>query len=199
MGNGPDIIYPPENKGLHDSIIENGSVITEFPPGMPPLRQNFPIRNRIISGISRGAIIVEAGRRSGAMITGELSLEQDREVFAVPGSIFSSSSRGCHRLIKSGAKLVDRIEDILEEFQELFKYKRTGGRGTGREEKSRSVAALSGDAEAIYRQIGYNAVSLEELAINSGFSVKKIINVLTDLEMDGLVKEGPSNHYSRCD
>jgi len=117
MGSGPDIVYPPENRGLHSQIISRGTVITEFPPGTPPIRQNFPIRNRIISGISKGVVIIEASIRSGAMITGETALEQNREVFAVPGSIFSVCSRGCHRLIKAGAKLVEDIDDILEELQ----------------------------------------------------------------------------------
>lgn len=199
MGSGPDVIYPPENKRLHREIISKGAVITEFPPGMPPLRQNFPIRNRIISGISRGVIIVEAGKRSGAMITGEIALEQDREVFAVPGSIFSSASRGCHRLIKNGAKLVDSIDDVLEEFQELFKLSEIERSMVSKKEKHKKTPCLSGEAKTIYNHVGYNVISLEELGIKSGIPVKKIINILTLLEMEGIITEGPSNYYSRCD
>lgn len=121
LGNGPDIFYPPENRRLYGKIIENGTIVTEFAPGTPPLRTNFPVRNRIISGLCKGVVIIEAGLKSGAMITGELALRQDREVFAVPGSIFSPVSRGCHKLIKTGAKLIEDIDDILEEFQHLFK------------------------------------------------------------------------------
>ena len=123
LGNGPDIFYPPENRDLYEKIEGNGTIITEFVSGTPPLRTNFPIRNRIISGLCKGVIIIEAGQRSGAMITGELALRQDREVFAVPGNIFSPGSRGCHKLIKSGAKLIEGIDDILDEFKHLFNEK----------------------------------------------------------------------------
>ena len=199
LGSGPDIIYPPENRRLYEEIIKNGNAITEFPPGMPPLRQNFPVRNRIISGISRGVIIVEAGDRSGAMITGEIALEQNREVFAIPGSIFSSTSRGCHRLIKSGAKLVDSIDDILEEFECLFKDRTAEGGRSGKAIKRNISSDLPSNAVYIYEQIGYRAVSLEELGIRCGMPANEILNILTLLEMESLISEGPSNHYSRCD
>lgn len=199
MGCGPDIIYPPENKRLYREVISNGTVLTEFPPGMPPLRQNFPVRNRIISGISRGVIIVEAGRRSGAMITGEIALEQNREVFAVPGSIFSSASRGCHRLIKNGAKLVDCLDDVLEEFQGLFKLGDMDDEVDDKAGKKRTLPRLDGKAGLLYGHIGYRPASLEELAARSRLQAKDILNILTFLEMESLITEGPSNHFSRCD
>ena len=202
MGSGPDIIYPPENSGLYDKILNNGTIITEFLPGTPPLRKNFPVRNRIISGISRGVIIIEAGKRSGALITGEIALSQNREVFAVPGSIFSSSSRGCHRLIQSGAKLVEGIDDILEEFQYIFKSHKTkeDGRDGPIERLSKDVRAelSSGDA-MIYNNIGYRAISIDALSMKCAIPVKDLINTLSLLEMEEFIAEGPSNHYKRID
>lgn len=199
MGCGPDNVYPPENRKLYNEIITNGTVLTEFPPGMPPLRQNFPVRNRVISGISRGVIIIEAGIRSGAMITGEIALEQNREVFAVPGSIFRSTSRGCHRLIKSGAKLVDCIDDVLEEFNGLFKHGKMKDESKQKKGKIKALPRLEGSARDLYSHIDHRPVSLEKLGTRSRMQARDILESLTILEMEGLVAEGPSNHFRRCD
>jgi len=197
LGSGPDVIYPPENRDLCRQIIGSGAVVTEFPPGTPPLRQNFPIRNRIISGISRGVVIVEAGSRSGAMITGETALEQDREVFAVPGSIFSCSSRGCHKLINGGAKLVESADDIIEEFQGLFTVSGSGaeaGQAGGRRK-----AGIGGKAGKVYDNIGHRPESLDRISLKSGLAVNEVLKAVTMLEMEEMVREGPSNHYRRSE
>jgi len=115
LGSGLDVIYPPENKKLFDAIVQQGAVISEYPPGTQPLPFHFPARNRIISGMSYGVLVVEAGEKSGSLITAKLAMEQGREVFAIPGPIDSSSSRGTNSLIKQGAKLIDSVDDILEE------------------------------------------------------------------------------------
>ncbi len=198
LGSGPDVIYPPENRQLCRHIIGSGAVVTEFPPGTPPLRQNFPVRNRIISGISRGVVIVEAGRRSGAMITGETALEQDREVFAVPGSIFSHSSRGCHKLINGGAKLVESADDIIEEFQDLFTVFRGGAEAAG-QAGGRKKAGIEGKAGKVYDNIGHRPESLDQISLKSGLAVNEVLKAVTMLEMEELVREGPANHYRRIE
>lgn len=115
LGCGPDIVYPPENHQLMERIIHSGAIITEYVPGTPPIRGNFPARNRIISGISMGVAVVEANEKSGSLITAEFALEQGREVFAVPGNVNSGNSTGTNRLIRDGAKIVTDVKDIFEE------------------------------------------------------------------------------------
>jgi len=202
LGNGPDIIYPPENRNLFRDITENGAVITEFPPGTPPLKKNFPVRNRIISGLCRGVIIVEAGRRSGAVITGEIALRQNREVFAVPGSIFSDASRGCHMFIKSGAKLVECIDDIIEEFDNLLKLKDGFNKRYSKSPESGRKGIenlIDPDTKKLLDNIGYRPESIETLSLKCQMPVKQILNSIAFLEMENLISEGPSNHYKRCD
>lgn len=115
LGCGVNVVYPPENRVLFSEIVEHGALISEYPPGTPPIGGNFPARNRILSGICQGTLVVEAARNSGSLITAELALEQNREVFSIPGSIYSLSSEGTHRLIQAGAKLVHSPEDVLED------------------------------------------------------------------------------------
>ncbi|MCK5269107.1 MAG: DNA-protecting protein DprA, partial [Spirochaetes bacterium] len=193
--------------GLYKEIEENGTVITEFTPGTPPLRTNFPIRNRMISGLCKGVIIVEAGQRSGAMITGELALRQDREVFAVPGNIFSPRSRGCHKLIKSGAKLIEGVDDILDEFKHLFKKESLIGAGevdaknNSRQKKYKAI--LIGDFKLdplqtkVFEVIGCRPKSFDDICIASGLEAARLSKTLLFLEMKNMIREDPVNHYCR--
>ncbi|HEY4695332.1 MAG TPA: DNA-processing protein DprA [Candidatus Hydromicrobium sp.] len=201
LGCGIDIVYPPENKFLYEEILLNGSIITEFFPKTPPLKSNFPIRNRIISGLCRGVVVVEAGEKSGAVITCEIALKQNREVFAVPGNIFNPMSRGCHKLIKSGAKLVESIDDILEEFYEYYKgnLKLCSDHDypSSRKVNNRHNTEIQGDELKIYEFIGYKAKSVEEIVKYSKMEVKEVLSILTSLEIKQLIKEDSFNKYSR--
>ncbi|MCJ7665926.1 MAG: DNA-processing protein DprA [Actinobacteria bacterium] len=207
LGNGSDIVYPPENKSLYHKIAENGTVLSEFPPGTPPLKTNFPIRNRIISGLCKGVVIIEAGIKSGAMITGGLALRQDREVFAVPGNIFSPGSRGCHRFIKSGAKLIENIDDILDEFKHLFKEDNllddeTRGKGSfGRQKNNpdtiRDKPELDPLQSKVFEVVGHRPKSFDDISIASGLQVSQLLKILLFLEVKGVIKEYPINHYCR--
>ncbi len=201
LGCGIDIVYPPENKFLYEYIPANGSIITEFLPGTPPLKYNFPVRNRIISGLCSGVVVVEAGEKSGAIITCETALRQNREVLAVPGSIFSPSHKGCHRLIKEGAKLVENIDDILEEFsqyrQKFFKQIKTFDSSNHQKENKRCHIKLFGDELRVYEFIGYKSKSVEDIVKYSGIEVKDVLRILTSLEINQLIKEDSFNKYSR--
>ena len=201
LGCGIDIVYPPENKLLYEEIALNGSIITEFFPKTPPLKSNFPVRNRIISGLCRGVVVIEAGEKSGAVITCEMALKQDREVFAVPGNIFSPASRGCHKLIKNGAKLVERIDDILEEFSQVYRenlrlcsdydYKDT------MKLQASQDTVIQGNEARIYEFIGYRAKSIEEIVKYSKMEVKEVLGILASLEIKQLIREDSFNKYSR--
>ncbi len=201
LGCGIDIVYPPENKLLYEEIILKGSIITEFFPKTPPLKNNFPIRNRIISGLCRGVIVIEAGEKSGAVITCEMALKQDREVFAVPGNIFSPASRGCHKLIKNGAKLVERIDDILEEFSQVYQEnlrlcsdydQKDNMKAQGKQD-----IGIRGNEARIYEFIGFRAKSVEEIVRYSKMEVREVLGILASLEIKQLIREGSFNKYSR--
>jgi DNA processing protein len=199
LGCGIDIEYPPENGFLFKDILKNGSIITEFMPGTPPFKSNFPVRNRIISGLCGGVVVIEAGEKSGAIITCEAALNQNREVMAVPGSIFSTMSKGCHRLIKEGAKLVDGIDDILEEFSQ---YK---DKISGLNKKPDNISNmdsqhnlnLTGDDKRIYEFIGFKPISIEEIVKYSGLKVSNVLKIIASLEMRNLIREDSFNKYIR--
>ncbi|MCG2791798.1 MAG: DNA-processing protein DprA [Actinomycetia bacterium] len=200
LGCGIDIIYPPENKYLYEEILSNGSIITEFLPETPPLKNNFPVRNRIISGLCRGVVVIEAGEKSGAIITCEMALQQNREVFAIPGNVFNPMSRGCHKLIKSGAKLVESIDDILEEFSQysggILKLCGNSGYNNNRQANDKQSANLDNNELKVYEFIGYNPKSVEEIVKYSKIEVKEVLRILTSLEIKQLIKEDSFNKYS---
>ncbi|MDD3653050.1 MAG: DNA-processing protein DprA [Desulfotomaculaceae bacterium] len=190
MGSGLDVVYPRENKRLMEQIIANGAVISEFPPGSPPEAWHFPARNRIISGLALATVVVEAGERSGALITADFALEQGRDVMAVPGNIVNPLSRGPHRLIKQGAKLVEDADDILDELglKKLFRPNQMGDGGS---------VKMSADEEALYQLLELDPVSLDELIVKSGLTSQKVMTALMYLEIKGFVRQMPGKSYTR--
>jgi DNA processing protein len=194
LGCGLDVVYPPENRKLYEEIPEHGALVSEFPLGTPPEARNFPIRNRIISGLTLGVVVVEAGVSSGTAITVRYALDQSREVFAVPGPIDSPTSLGPHRLIQEGAKLVQDIDDILQELPALH-------RGPGPLFATAASAGRVPEAasrlpeDPLLPLLGSEPMQLEELVQASHLPVKDILTRLTLLELQGLVKELPGKCY----
>ncbi|EMS71158.1 DNA-processing protein DprA [Ruminiclostridium cellobioparum] len=200
LGCGLDYIYPPENFRLYENILNSGGLIlSEYPPGTPPLQHNFPARNRIISGISSGVLIVEAAGRSGSLITAGFALEQGREVFAVPGNIDCSYSKGTNRLIREGAKIVLGVEDILEEFdyREDVKINEPSGQtpGTGINTGLKAYMGLSTEEIRVVKIIQKGIRHIDEIIERSNISVKEINNILFMLEMKGVITQQPGKIF----
>jgi DNA processing protein len=199
LGSGLDVVYPPENKKLFDAIIENGAVISEFPLGTPPRSNNFPARNRIISGMSYGVLVVEAGEKSGSLITARLALEQGREVFAVPGSIDASVSRGTNKLIKQGAKLIENADDILEDiFPQLEKTKVLNALPLPKmqAEPINRYDNLSKTEKKIIKFISGKLIHVDELISATGLSPADMLSALMSMELKELVKQHPGKFFS---
>ncbi|MDI3534741.1 MAG: processing protein [Thermosediminibacterales bacterium] len=190
LGTGIDIVYPRRNASLMQKIIEHGAVVTEFPLGTTPLPQNFPARNRIISGLSLGTIVVEASERSGALITADFALQQGREVFAVPGNVTSKYSTGCNRLIKQGAKLVEGVFDVLDELGIVYEK-------ISNEIKDIAENKLNDEEKEILEMISYQSSPVDSIIRHSRFSAGKVKAVLTSLEMKGLIRSLPGSSYIR--
>ncbi len=193
LGSGIDVIYPAENRALFHEIAEHGAVITEFPLGTGPETTNFPRRNRIISGISLGVVIVEASPNSGALITAKLALDQNREVFAVPGNITSMRSRGTHALIREGAKLVESAEDVIEELG--FGLAGAAAGRTGGGVPPALIEDLSETQRAVLRCVEDGPVSIEAIIEDSGFVSQDVLTILLDLELKGLVRQVSGNNF----
>jgi len=170
-------------------------VISEFPPGTPPRREHFPRRNRIISGLSLGVVVVEAARRSGALITARLAGEQGREVFAVPGSIRNPMARGCHALIRDGAKLVEGIDDILEELPLLVDLPCIGHPADGESVSSRTL--LDAAQKGLLASIGYDSVSVDLLVERTRLTAEQVSSMLLILELEGYIAAAPDGTYTR--
>lgn len=200
LGSGLDVIYPPENKILFAEIIENGAVISEFPMGTPPIAANFPSRNRIISGMSYGVLVVEAGEKSGSLITARLALEQGREVFAVPGSVETSASRGTNRLIKEGAKLIENAEDILEEIiPQLEKTKTLSDRLTSENEAKLPAKEieLTVKEKKVADFIFDERIHVDDIIAGTNLSPADVLSTLMSLELKNLVTQHPGKYFSR--
>jgi DNA processing protein len=188
LGCGIDVVYPPENRRLFEAMADQGALISEFPMGTLPLAENFPRRNRIISGISRGVLVVEAMENSGSLITAQFALEQGREVFAIPGNINSSSSRGANRLIKQGAKLVESVHDILEELPQMA--------GRIRNAAAEPDFALTPQEAAIYTLLAESPLHIDDVIVKSALTVGDVSATLLRLELKGAVIQLPGKHFS---
>lgn len=194
LGSGVDVVYPPENQKLYDQILEGGgAVLSEFPLGTSPSRQSFPMRNRVVSGMSLGTLVVEAGRESGAMITANFANEQGRQVFAVPGRIDQALSRGCHRLIKDGAKLVEDIDDVLGEFENLF----TISAGPSDSPEAVLEVALTDEQKKIFDVLLDEETEIDQITARSGLAPAVVSAGLFMLEMKKLVTQLPGKKFVR--
>jgi len=179
LGSGLDVIYPPENKRLYQTITEHGAVISEFPLNTRPEPYNFPKRNRIISGLSMGVVVVEAGAKSGSLITASYALDQGRDVYAVPGNVGTSTSQGTNRLIKQGAKLVETADEVLEDL--LPDAVRLGPHSAKRE--------VSEDEGKILAILSYTPVHIDEISRQTGLQISRLSSLLLDLELKGLASQ----------
>ena len=193
LGTGIDQIYPARNASLFKKIASEGLLLTEYPLGAPPLTHHFPRRNRLISGLSRGCFVVEAALNSGSLITARYATEQGREVFALPGSIHSPLSRGCHALIKQGAKLVDRMEDVLSE---LGVWSALATTPTSSNTAKQNPIITPEDA-ALLAHLGYAPMDLDTLCLRTGHSAETLSAVLLQLELDGKVTMLPGGRVQR--
>lgn len=189
LGCGPDVVYPRENSGIMEQIIERGAVVSEFPPGSPPEAWHFPARNRIISGFSKGVLVVEAAEKSGALITADFALEQGRDVMAVPGNVTSSLSKGTNRLIKQGAKLVESAGDIIEELGLNSLFPRTAA-------AEHPSIKLGSEEEEVLRLLTVEPVLLDELVERSGLSARAVQIALMFLVTKGLASRSAGGKYT---
>jgi len=206
IGSGPDIVYPPENKSMYDDVISAGAIISEYPPGTPAVRQNFPARNRIISGISLGVAVIEAPKKSGALITAARALEQGRDVFALPGNVDALTCEGSNRLLREGAIPFMSAGDIIDEYAGLYP---AGIKGSKRPvQKSfdntpkvdyidlgNLLDKLDGDEKAIVEAIGNNPVHVDDIIQDTGFPAQKVLASLTVLELGEYIKRDINGNW----
>ncbi len=197
LGSGLDIIYPKNNRALSEEISLRGALISEFPLGTPPRRENFPQRNRIIAGMSLGTLVVEAARRSGSLITARIAGDHNRELFAVPGSIHNPLSRGCHELIRQGAKLTETTADILSElnFSDFFQRLRAASGGSGG--PPGIEAGMDKAHKILLDALGFDPADLDVLVVRTGFKPEAVSSMMLILELEGHVQAAPGGRYSR--
>lgn len=189
VGTGLDKVYPAANRDLAHALAQQGALVSEFPLGTPPLAGNFPRRNRLISGMSLGCLVVEASLQSGSLITARLALEQGRDVFAIPGSIHAPQSKGCHALLKQGAKLVEAAQDILEELSGLLVSSAPAADSKGSNSEGQHAALLE--------HLGFDPVDVDTISGRSGLTVSQLSAMLLTLELDGRICVLPGGLYQR--
>ena len=194
LGTGIDVVYPKSNGKLFDQMVHEGAVLSEFPMGTAPEPRNFPIRNRVISGLARGVAVIEATRKSGSLITAALALEQNREIFAVPGSIDSFKSTGTHWLIKQGAKLIESADDILDE---LWFLKQSAGIKKEREPLL-PKGKMDGVERTIYDIIGNYPIHIDQIARTGAMDAGQVAMTLLKMELNGTIRQLPGKMYIRC-
>ncbi|MBT8058129.1 MAG: DNA-processing protein DprA [Gammaproteobacteria bacterium] len=209
LGTGPDVVYPAGGEALAERIRRRGVLVSELPPGTGAKREHFPSRNRIISGLSLGVLVIEAGLRSGTLITARMAANQGRDVFALPGSIHNPMSKGCHRLIRDGAKLVENVSEVLQELAPLAGRlaEELGGRiaddesDVGDEPLDKAAADPQVEDDPEYRQllscIGYDPKPIETIIEQSGLTARAVSAMLLMLELRGTVEAHPGGAYSR--
>jgi DNA processing protein len=194
LGHGIDRVYPAANRDLARDIAKRGALVSEFPLGTAPGRALFPQRNRLISGLCLGTLVVEAARRSGSLITARLAAEEGREVFAIPGSIHNPLSRGCHQLIRQGAKLVEAADDILSELAPLAGHMlQTVDQSTGSDP---SPVEVDEEYVKLLEAIGHDPVNADELVARSGLTIEQVSSMLLILELEGKIEKLSGGRYS---
>jgi DNA processing protein len=195
LGHGIDQIYPASNTGLAERIAKTGALCSEFPLGAEPRREHFPQRNRLISGLSLGTLVVEAANRSGSLISARLASEQGREIFAIPGSIHNPMSRGCHQLIRQGAKLVESAADIVDELGPLVKHMlQTTDESTT---PSDSATTDDEDYQKLFAALAFDPATSDELVETSGLTIDQVSSMLLILELEGKIEATAGGRYSR--
>jgi DNA processing protein len=193
LGHGIDKVYPASNKALSEDIVGNGALVSEFPLGSPPRREHFPQRNRLISGLSLGTLVIEAAKRSGSLITARLAGEQGREVFAIPGSIHNPLARGCHELIRQGARLVESADDILNELAPLVSHVMQNQAAI---EPTKTESARDADYRSLLNALGHDPASVDQLAEKSGLTIDQVSSMLLILELEGEIESLHGGRFS---
>jgi len=194
LGHGIDRVYPAANRDLAHKIAEYGALVSEFPLGTHPHKSLFPQRNRLISGISLGTLVIEAARRSGSLITARYAGDQGREVFAVPGSIHNPLARGCHQLIRQGAKLVETADDIVAELAPLASHILQNTLESTTNEAA--VASHDSEYQQLKKHLAYDPICIDELAQNSGLTIDQVSSMLLILELEGVVESLSGGRYA---
>jgi DNA processing protein len=193
---GLDTVYPSDHRELAATICEHGALVSEFPPNTKPLKFHFPRRNRLISGLSLGTLVVEAALHSGSLITAKFAADQGREVFAIPGSIHNPLARGCHRLLREGAKLVESAADILAELGPLAAAARDRRVATRLDRVDKTDSRLDKEYKMLLDALGFEPTSVDQLVTRTGFKAEEVASMLLILELDGRIAANPGALYS---